>query len=442
MQSNGTIYVADTGNNRIQVFHNDTFARSIGSPGSGPGELLKPTGIHVHREGGMIYVADTGNDRVQVFHPNGTFARSIGSPGSGPGEFSAPEDVHVQQRIIQYIAVADTGNDRVQFFHPNGTFAAAIGSSGSGPGQSRGSTQFDGPTSVYFHFGLDGIFHVVDTGNDRLQLLTWDSRVKPIIPRVWFEWILPDIGLSGPRSLAEGGYGDGRLVVADTGNHRIVQFRAAAGVIEAQFGSFGAGPGNFSSPKGVDMTWDGEFAVADTGNNRVQVFHDNRTLKFIIGTAGGNGTDARPPPTPPGNGTDARPPPTPVAYTCSVSLAAPDLDVSVRPGDYSQPVRQTVLNSGNLTFAGVDLSATPWRAVGGAPAAAVLPASATEVSTAGAGGPYAPLANGTAAVASDLSPGAEASLWFRLNLAPYASMQGGNAIVQHVTYGAECGMPP
>ena len=47
--------------------------------------------------------------------------------------------------------------------------------------------------------------------------------------------------------------------------------------------------------------------------------------------------------------------PPPVAYTCSVSLGAPDLGVSARPGEYSQPVRQTVRNSGNLTFAAVDL---------------------------------------------------------------------------------------
>jgi hypothetical protein len=41
-----------------------TYLRHFGSPGSGPGQLLKPFGLAVdHRH---IYVADNGNYRIQV----------------------------------------------------------------------------------------------------------------------------------------------------------------------------------------------------------------------------------------------------------------------------------------------------------------------------------------------------------------------------------------
>ena len=137
--------------------------------------------------------------------------------------------------------------------------------------------------------------------------------------------------------------------------------------------------------------------------------------------------------------------PPPAVHTCSVSLGMPNLDVGARPGEHSPPVQQTVINSGSAQFARVDLAATSWRAgpdagpSQGPDAAAPLPASATEVGTAGAGGPYTALANGTG-VAHWLAGGQEAPLWFRLNLTPYGDMQGGT-LVQEITYQATCNVP-
>ena len=156
--------------------------------------------------------------------------------------------------------------------------------------------------------------------------------------------------------------------------------------------------------------------------------------------------------------------PPPAVHTCSVGLGMPDLGMSAGPGGRSEPVRQAVLNTGNLPFVGVGLEATPWLAESGARAAAAppvppppvvgagsgsaahvntgslvlsLPASATEMSTAGASGPYAVLAGGTA-VAAGLGGGQEAPLWFRLNLTPYDDLRAGTTLVQNITYHAEC----
>ena len=183
------------------------------------------------------------------------------------------------------------------------------------------------------------------------------------------------------------------------------------------------------------MTRSGAFTVADTGNDRVQVFWPNGTLRFNL-----NGTATPPVTDPPagGNGTA-----TPPAYTCSVSLGAPDLGMSVRPGEYPEPVRQVVRNSGNLTFAGVELTATPWRVAAEGASPAELPASATEWSVVGPAAGYSALAGGPAvAVARGLEGGDAAPLWFRLNLAPHADAPPGVTVVQHVTYAAECAPPP
>ena len=135
--------------------------------------------------------------------------------------------------------------------------------------------------------------------------------------------------------------------------------------------------------------------------------------------------------------------PPPVVHTCSVSLDMPSLVMmDVQPGDLSDPVRQTVINSGSAQFERVDLAATMWRAgpSQGAGAPAPLPASATEISTAAAGGPYTALVNGTAVARNIEGGGGESPLWFRLNLSSHANAQGGT-LVQEVTYQATCRVP-
>jgi tripartite motif-containing protein 71 len=61
------VYVTDVNNNRIQKFGSDgAFITSWGSEGSGEGQFLEPEGIDIDTEGN-VYVADTGNFRIQVF---------------------------------------------------------------------------------------------------------------------------------------------------------------------------------------------------------------------------------------------------------------------------------------------------------------------------------------------------------------------------------------
>ena len=154
-------------------------------------------------------------------------------------------------------------------------------------------------------------------------------------------------------------------------------------------------------------------------------------------------------------------------------IASPELGVSARPGGYSQPVVQTLINEGSLPFARVEIGATSWSvdSAGGAPSAplapappepapalgpnegrlsgiltavllAALPAGATEVSEQGAAGPYSPVANGTAVAAAQGLETGDMMLWFRLNLTPYPNLQDGTTLVQSVTYQAECAPPP
>ena len=68
VDSSNNVYVTDAGNHRIQKFTSaGVRLASWGAYGSGEGQLIVPWDLAVH--GDNVYVADTENDRLQVFRP-------------------------------------------------------------------------------------------------------------------------------------------------------------------------------------------------------------------------------------------------------------------------------------------------------------------------------------------------------------------------------------
>ncbi|RIL10781.1 hypothetical protein DCC79_06935 [bacterium] len=76
--------------------------------------------------------------------------------------------------------------------------------------------------------------------------------------------------LDGPRGLAVDPAG--RLLVADTGNHRVQVFAPGGAYVGTLGGVPGKGTGGLREPRGVGVGPDGRVYVADTYNHRIQVF--------------------------------------------------------------------------------------------------------------------------------------------------------------------------
>lgn len=124
----GMLYVSDTDNDRVEVFRlgtgsdgqvrSATFAKAIGRRGGQPGEFAQPAGLALDEEG-SLYVCDTGNARVQVFDAQLAFARQWGGAGRGEGKFDAPISAAIEPGG-GVVYVSDIGHLDVQAFDRTG----------------------------------------------------------------------------------------------------------------------------------------------------------------------------------------------------------------------------------------------------------------------------------------------------------------------------------
>ena len=86
VDSEGNIFVLDSGNFRIQKFDKmGNYVQSIGREGQGPGEFERPSTLYLDSENN-IYVWDMGRRKIHKFAKSGNFIGSI-SPDRSISEF-------------------------------------------------------------------------------------------------------------------------------------------------------------------------------------------------------------------------------------------------------------------------------------------------------------------------------------------------------------------
>ncbi len=139
---NRFLYVADVELDQILVYDADTLKliRKMGTTGhkhelTTPGDFSRPAGVAVDAEGNL-YVADTWNDRIEIFDADGNFISTFGKPGDGPGYFARPKGVALDGD--GHVWVADGMQDRVQVFTKEGQLLISYGGHGLQPGQFQG----------------------------------------------------------------------------------------------------------------------------------------------------------------------------------------------------------------------------------------------------------------------------------------------------------------
>lgn len=187
----GSLFVADEFNHRIRKIDISTrnvttfagsstagFSDGLGAAAS----FLYPTGLAIDSEGN-IYVADTGNHRIRKISPEGevvtlagTGTQGFGDGGGNVAKFSSPRGVVVSDTGDIY--VADTGNHRIRKISSTGVVSTVSGSGTRGYQDGDGGvSQFSEPTGVAM---IGGELYVTDRGNHLIRRIANDGKTDTL----------------------------------------------------------------------------------------------------------------------------------------------------------------------------------------------------------------------------------------------------------------------
>lgn len=201
----GRIAVADTHYHRVVIFTADgDVDHMFGQYGSGQGEFVYPVAIAEDPQG-FLYVGEYGEQqRIQKFTADGTWVLAFGEHGTADGQFQRPSGIAWNDGTIYAV---DAFNDRIQLFSDDGQFLRVLNLP-------------DNVAALEYPYDIrvqDGQLYVIENKAARLTVMAVDGR---LIGRYGRPGRRAD-RLYGPWSLTI--LTDGRILIADTGNHRIVE---------------------------------------------------------------------------------------------------------------------------------------------------------------------------------------------------------------------------
>lgn len=187
--------------------------------------------------------------------------------GPEDNPFDMPTDAAVGDKGVIY--VLDGVNHRVVAYDGEGKLLFQFGRKGNGLGE------------LFFPLGIastpDGKIYVADSGNHRFQIFAADGTpLEKVSLPVPASGSLPD-----PTDLVIDSVRQ-RLYVTDNDNHRLHVYNLTTHKFESVWGSPGQAQRQFRFPFFIDISSDGYVFVVEPINTRVQVLNPNgKFVKFV-----------------------------------------------------------------------------------------------------------------------------------------------------------------
>ncbi len=299
----GSLYVADTFNNRIRRIAPDGRISTVAGNGSGgySGDGGRATNAALHWPhdvavdgAGNLWIADSANSRIRRVTTDGIIRTVV---GTGVGGYNGDGIVATSARINLPKALVVTGtslwfsdgdNHRIRRVDLGTRIIRTVAGTGvggySGDGGPATQARIQAPRGI----ALDssGVLYIADSLNDRIRRVGTNGVIATIAGT-------GQAGFSGdggsatrarlnvPRGLTVAG---GVLYIADSDNARIRRVPLASGVITTlagdgvrRFAGDGgpAAKASLHSPRGVSFDRQGRLLIADTLNDRIRVVATN-----------------------------------------------------------------------------------------------------------------------------------------------------------------------
>jgi sugar lactone lactonase YvrE len=270
----GSFYVADSRNNRILHFDatgnlinqwgspsgNDT---NNPNPAAPPSTFNEPWGVAVGPDG-SVYVTDTWNYRIQKFSAAGQFIKmwSTYGPADQQETFYGPRGIAVDAQ--GHVYVVDTGNKRIVIFDTDGNYVTQFGSAGLDPGL------FDEPVGIAID--SNGVLYITDTWNQRVQSFTTSMTANELQFTPLKQWDV--VGWNG-QALDNKPFiavdNNGHVFVTDPEAYRVIEYTIDGQLVQT-WGDYGTTDTTFGTTAGIAVDPGGHIWVSDAGNNRIMKF--------------------------------------------------------------------------------------------------------------------------------------------------------------------------
>ena len=243
-----------------------------------PGELNFPSCMSIHYKTGNIYIAETYNNRVQVFSCNGDYLFMFSE------KMSLPVGISVLQNTV---FVTQNSSHCVNMYELEGKLMKSVGSNGNG------EAQFNCPRGIDVS-DINHNIYVCDYYNNRVQILTEELKYHSMLGIGMFT-LPRDIKVTRDRVLVldvsdtcmfifnseqllinriiTRGSGkqtnnpfsfdidrDYNIIMSDYSNHCVYVFSKEGELIHT-FGKQGQGIGEFYSPYGIVLDNTGRIIV-------------------------------------------------------------------------------------------------------------------------------------------------------------------------------------